>query len=212
VALFIFNGFQGQRNTVAGPISVEVYLMCFIKSIFRTSLLATAVALVSGCAGTGTGANIKGVPSVDPASTIQINGSYDIPVNKARVYFQNGAQIAVGDIKDRWNTYCSLLVQDLQSADQPQQTIMPGRFEIVEVMETDDWTNTRQVFVASLIWVSQRPARIIYKVDMRLHSAEQPNVRSLICEKTANTRGKNHPTSSEIQTALGSLIEINMPQ
>ena len=183
--------------------------MCFVKSILRTSLLAAAVALVSGCASTA--ANTGAVPSVDPASTIQINGSYDIPVNKARVYFQNGAHIAVGDIRDRWTTYCSVLVQDLQSADQPQQTITPGRFEIVKVMQTDDWTNTRQFFVASLIWVSSHPARIVYKVEMRLHSAEQPNVRSLICEKTANHRGNNHPTGSEIQTALGSLIEINMP-
>jgi hypothetical protein len=183
--------------------------MCFIKSIFRTSLLAAAVALVSGCAGTA--AKTGAVPAVDPASTIQINGSYDIPVDEARVYFQNGAQIAVGDLQDRRTTYCSVLVQNVQSADQPQQTVLPGLFEIVKIMQTDDWTNARQFFVASLIWVSEHPARITYKVEMRLRSAEQPNVRSLICEKTSKGRGNNHPTGSEIDTALGSLIEIIMP-
>ena len=179
--------------------------MCFIKSILRISLLATVVALVSSCAGTAP------APMVDPASTIQVHGSYDIPVNKARVYFQNGAAIAQKNL-DRWAPYCSLMVQDLQSSDQPQQTILPGRFEIVEVMQTDDWRNIRKVYVASLIWVSTHPSRITYKVEMRLHSAEQPNVRSLICEKTSKGRGRQHyPTGSEIDTALGSLIEINMP-
>ena len=186
--------------------------MCIIKSIFRTSLLATAVALVSGCAGTGggTSANTSSGPAVDPASIIQIHGSYNIPVNKARVYFQNGAEIAQSEI-DRWTTYCSMLVQNVQYSDQPQQTVLPGRFEITKVIHSDDARHISRVYVASLIWVRNPQTNITYKVEMRLRSVEQPDVRSLICEKRVDRYGRYHPSGSEIHTALGSLIEIDMP-
>ncbi len=179
-----------------------------VKSIVHVIMVATAAALSSGCASTYS-RNSTG-PSVDPASTIKINGSFDIPVNKARVYFQNGARVDWRDI-DRWTTYCSVLVQNVQYSDQPQQTVLPGRFSIVEVRQSNDLLKHSRIYVASLGWVYDPPSNVTYKVEMRLQSVEQPNVRSLICEKRVDNYGRYHPTNSEIRTALGDLIEIETP-
>jgi hypothetical protein len=178
-----------------------------VKSIAHVILVATAAALSSGCAGTYSKSSAN--PPVDPASTIKINGSFDIPVEKARVYLQNGAGVDQRDI-DRWTTYCSVLVQNVQYSDQPQQTVLPGRFSIVYVRLSNDF-NQLGNFYARHQSVYDTPSNVTYKVEMRLQSVEQPDIRSLICEKRVDAYGRYHPTNSEILTALGDLIEIETP-
>ena len=179
-----------------------------VKSIVHVIMLTTAAALSSGCASTYS-TNSSGL-SVDPASTIKINGSFDIPVNKARVYFQNGARVDWRDI-DRWTTYCSVLVQNVQYSDLPQQTVLSGRFSIVDVRQSDDFLNLGFIHSAPFQGVYATPSNVTYKVEMRLQSVEQPDVRSLICEKRVDAYGRFYPTNSEIHTALGDLIEIETP-
>ncbi len=178
------------------------------KLIVRMSLIATVAVLVSACASTGSNYSIG--PSVDPASTIQINASFDIPVNKARVFLQNGLQIAEGEI-DRWITYCSVLVQNVQYGNQPQQTILPGRFSIVKIRQSNDFEYATRIYVASRRLTYDPPSFLIHQVDMRLQSVEQPNVRSLICAKRVDHHGHHFPTLAEIRGALGNLIEIETP-
>ena len=178
-----------------------------VKLIVHVIMVATAAALSSGCASTYS-KNSTGL-SVDPASTIEINGSFDIPVEKARVYFQNGARVAYREI-DRWTTYCSVQMQKVQYSDQPQLIVLPGLFSIVDVRQRDDFHNLGFINSAGFQGISS-PSNVTYKVEMRLQSVEQPDVRSLICEKRVDAYGRYFPTNSEIRTALGDLIEIETP-
>jgi hypothetical protein len=181
--------------------------MSKVKSIVRIIIASAVAALFSACASTSSN-NSAGLP-VDPTSTVKINGSFDIPVEKARVYFQNGAHIDWRDI-DRWTTYCSVQMQKVQYSDQPQLTVLPGLFSIVDVRERDDFLNLGFIRGAGYQGIVA-PSNVTYKVEMRLQSVEQPDVRSLICEKRVDAYGRFFPTNSEIHTALGDLIEIEPP-
>jgi len=181
--------------------------------IVRTIVAVTLIIVISGC-----GASFKNNtdrPSVSPAAFVQVNQQLEIPNRKARVYIQDGAVITYRK-KDEWGTYCSLLMQQKHASGEPKLSVLPGQFKITKVIESEDGTGTGRTYVASLGWIidveDNRSVHVIFGIEMRLSSAEQPGVRALICEKRTNNRGRyNYPTLEEIRIALGNMIEIKSP-
>jgi len=163
----------------------------------RKSLVAGLI-LSSGCA------SLSSPSPLDQVSVVQINTQLEIPSGKARVYIQNGVQPTKKDI-DKWSTFCSVLMQKLHSKGDPPVTVSSGRFDIIKLRKTsefyaDYYLNQTQMFDEN-----------IYKIDMRLKSNAQPDVRSLICAKHFAGIGSNYPTLGEIRTALGDFIKIETP-
>ena len=165
--------------------------------ILRTSLIAGLV-LSSGCA------SLSSQSPIDQVSVVQINTQLEIPSGKARVYIQNGVQ-PTKKIIDKWSTFCSVLMQKLSSKGDPPVTVLPGRFDIIKLRKTSAF------FADSYLNQTQRFDEYIYKVDMRLKSDAQPEVRSLICAKHFAGIGSEYPTLEEIRTALGDFIKIETP-
>ncbi len=184
--------------------------------IVRTIVAVTGIIVISGCGASLENNTVR--PPVSPAAIVQVNQQLEIPDGKARVYIQGGAIIAYRK-KDEWSTYCSLLMQQKHASGEPKLSILPGQFKITKVIESEDGQGTGRTYVASLGWFidvnAQGAYHVIYAVEMRLSSADQPGVRALICEKRADTMGiysiHNYPTLAEIKTALGDTIEIKMP-
>ena len=167
------------------------------------------VIFISACA-SGTYSKTSKRPAVKPGSYVQIHHEYEIPNEFARVYFRNGKQTVKGDI-DRFTPYCYLLMLDIRQAGQFQQTILPGRFYVTKVIESNDLQGGRRTYVASLsIWgFDDGPSNVNYQLEMRLSSSEQPGVRALICVKNADDyMDRRYPNLSEIKIALGDLVSI----
>ena len=160
----------------------------------RTSLVAGLI-LSSGCA------SLSSQSPVDQVSVVQINTQLQIPSRKARVYIQNGMQPTKKDI-DKWNTFCSVLMQKLHSTGEPLLTVSPGRFDVIKVRKTSEFYADRYLNQ------TQRLDEHIYKIDMRLKSDAQSDVRSLICAKHFAGIGSEYPTLEEIRTALGDSVKI----
>jgi len=182
--------------------------------IIRTIVAVTGLIVISGC-----GASFKNNmvrPSVSPVAIVQVNQQLEIPNRKARVYIQDGA-VTTWRKKDEWSTYCSVLMRQKRASGEPKQSVSPGQFEIIKVIEYDDYLGSRRTYVASLGWIidakmERRPVHVVFGLEMRLSSAEQPGVRALICEKRSNNVGLyNYPTLEEIRIALGNTIEIKTP-
>ena len=183
--------------------------------IIRTFVAVTGIIVISGC-----GASFKSNvvrPSVSPAAIVQVNQQLEIRNRRARVYIQDGAVIPLGKRIDRWSTYCNVRMQKKHASGEPKLSVLPGQFKITKVIEREDNTGTQRTYVASLGWFidvdqNNRYLNVIYSIEMHLSSAEQPGVRSLICEKRSDNRGfYNHPTLEEIRIALGNMIEIKTP-
>jgi hypothetical protein len=107
-------------------------------------------------------------------------------------------------------------MQNRHVTGEPRIIISPGQFKITKVIETNGYIGTHRTYVASLEWIfdvakddNRRPNKAFFSVEMRLNSAQQPGVRSLICEKRTDNYGLyNYPTIAEIRIALGTMIEI----
>lgn len=169
-----------------------------VNRVIQTILLAAGILVVSGCAVT---------PSINPVSTVQVNQPLEIPNRKARVYIQNGVVTAKRDL-DPWSIYCSVLMQDLHTAGEPKLIVSPGQFAVIKVREYDEHQYFPGNFVASLLEWHNIPPIVIFTVEMRLKSAEQPGVRALICAKQVESYGRHYPTLAEMRISLGNMIEI----
>jgi len=171
--------------------------------IMRTILAVTGIVLVSGC-----GVSFKNdpvQPRVTPALVVQVNQNLDIPNRQARVYIQDGIKAALRDV-DKWSTYCSLRMKDRHKEGEPNLTILPGQFEIIKVREFDDYVRT----------ISSFPLYVIFEVEMRLQSPQQPDVWAMYCAREVEVfsrifRSIYYPKLADISVALGNIVEIKEP-
>ena len=173
--------------------------------IMRTILAVTGIVIiVSAC-----GVSLKSdpvQPRVTPALVVQINQKLDIPNRRARVYIQDGIKAALRDV-DKWSTYCSLRMKVRHNEGEPNLTILPGQFEIIKVREFDDYVRTFSSF----------PLYVIFEVEMRLQSPQQPDVWAMYCARQEVTlfslvfRSSYYPKLADISVALGNTVEIREP-
>ena len=177
--------------------------MSMIKIILRTGLIAGLIFTV-GCA-TQSPYNTAQA-SVDPGSLVQINRPLEIPNGKARLYFQNGVEITRRNI-EKMTTYCSIRMRDRHKAGEPKKIISPEQIEIIKLRRSNDYSGGGR---------GKSPTNVIFELEMRLKSTEQPGVMALYCAKKVmvmtmvNTR-QYYPNNTEINTALGNSIEIKAP-
>ena len=178
-------------------------VMSTIKIILRKGLVAGLIFTV----GYATQSSYNTAQaSVDPGSLVQINRPLEIPNGKARLYFQNGVEITKRNI-EKMTTYCSIRMRDRHKAGEPKIIISPEQIEIIKLRRSNDYVHRRN---------DNSPTNVIFELEMRLKSTEQPGVMALYCAKQVlvmkmvNTR-QYYPNNTEIITALGNSIEIKAP-
>ncbi len=184
-----------------------------ISLIIRSLVTLAGIVIVSGC-----GASFKSEPvqpGVTTALVIQINQTLDIPNRKARVYIQDGVKPALRDV-DRLSTYCSVRMKDRHKEGEPKLTISPGQFEIFKVRESNDSDFFPGTFVMSREISSDFPLDVIFEVEMRLKSAQQPDVWAMYCARQMTVfspffRPSYYPKLADISVALGNIVEIREP-
>ena len=187
--------------------------MLTFDSIVRGLVAVTGIVIVSAC-----GASLKSdpvQPRVTPALVVQVNQNLEIPNRKARVYIQDGVKDALRDI-DKWNTYCSVRMKDRHTEGNPKLTIYPGQFEIIKVREYNDSLYFPGTFVVPRGISSDFPLDVIFEVEMRLNSTQQPDVWAMYCARQVTVyspifRSSYYPKLADISVALGNTVEIREP-
>ena len=174
-----------------------------MPKIFSVLLL---IALLTGCASSGPPYE----PPVKNRDRIQINNTYESLANGTTINFQGGQRVQHGNL-DKWTTWCGLYVYNKHYKADYVTSIQAGEFEIVAVRvryESSDFPYHAGRYRRLGSHYRGLPAYYLYHVGMRLTSPDQPDVQALDCYKKWATRGRYYPTFSEIQQALGSIIEI----
>ena len=184
--------------------------MQIINIMIRTIMAVAGIIIFSGC-----GASLKSdpvQPRVTPALVVQVNENLEIPNRKARVYIQDGVKAALRDV-DKWSTYCSLRMKDRHTEGEPKLAISPGQFEIIKVREFNDSLYFPGTFVVSRGISSDFPLDVIFEVEMRLKSTQQPDVWAMYCARQVTVfspifRSSFYPKLADIGIALGNTVEI----
>jgi len=181
--------------------------MVIVKLTTRASFIIILAALITACSSYDYSKKI----AVLPLSIVQVNTPLEIPAGEARIYIQNGEAIARRSGLDRFSTYCSFLMQDLHVPGEPVLIILPGRFDVREVRQSNDRFNDTINLLASTMWTANGlPSNTFFTLEMRLRSADQPDVRSLFCVKESSLRGRHYPNIEEIRIALGDAVTIDL--
>jgi hypothetical protein len=167
-----------------------------IKYIFITALIAGLMFSAGGVA----------QASTDPGSLVKINRPLEIPDGKARLYFQNGIEITQRNI-EKMTTYCSIRMRNRHKKGEPKIIISPEQIEIIKLRRFNDYTGGGR---------ENEPTKVIFELEMRLNSTEQPGIMALYCAKQVQVMkmvntNQYYPNNTEIITALGNSIEIKAP-
>lgn len=185
-----------------------------INLIFRRLTPLAGAGLLVGCSALIP--DNAGQPSIDPTMVVQVNQSLEIPNGKARVYIQNNRVIIKPEL-DKFSPYCSVLMQQLHKRGEPLLSASVGQYEIIKLRRYNDDMSFPGTFFMSSIRAHDFPKMVIFEVEMRLKSLQQPGVRALICAKQVMVMGPlfttdHYPTITEIRNTLGNIIEIVTPQ
>jgi hypothetical protein len=177
--------------------------MSTIKMILRTGLIIGFIFTI-GCATQSSYNTVQA--SVDPGSLIQINRPLEIPNGKARLYFQNGVETTKRNI-EKMTTYCSIRMRDRHKTGEPKLIISPEQIEIIKLRRSNDHSGGL---------IKGEFINVIFELEMRLNSTEQPGVMALYCAKQVMVMKmvnikQYYPNNTEIITALGDTIEIKTP-
>ncbi len=192
---------------------MRISVMQITSIIIRGVVTVTGIVLVSGCGVSFKSGPVQ--PRVTPALVVQVNQKLDIPNRQARVYIQDGVKAALRDV-DKWSTYCSLRMKDRHNEGEPKITISPGQFEIFRVHESNDSQYFPGTFVVSRGISSDFPLDVIFEVEMRLKSAQQPDVWAMYCARQMTVfspffSSSYYPKLSDIRVALGNTVELREP-
>jgi hypothetical protein len=171
----------------------------------RVAVIIVMAFFLGACAGFES-RYAKQLPA-QPGTDIYINITADIPLNKARIYSQNGQIIAKSDI-DRNDVFCSVLMNSLQKQNGPKLSISPGKFLVTQVKLSNDENHLSRTF-ALRKWVYDPPSNVNYETELRLQSAAQPEVRSLICVRKIDGYGNHYPRLTDFESTLGTLVQFN---
>lgn len=176
-------------------------------------LLAWVALILSGCAlfevKPDTASPFYAVPQ---GAVVEIHQPITIPAGNTRVWLQRG-RVGVG--QDWWYPACNLEVNTLDR--ERDQTIAPGRFEVVRVQPTQ-YTQLQTPPAAVMpvgfradyngggvtwMWLGQY---------LWLSSAEQPDVRRLTCLGVYSVPFTARPPSiDQIREALGTVATLHLP-
>ena len=193
---------------------MKISVMQSISMVIRGVVTVTGIVLVSGC-----GISFKNVPvqpRVTPALVVQVNQKLEIPDRKARIYIQDGdVKAAMRDV-DKWSTYCSVRMEDPHRDGEPKLSVLPGQFEIVKVRESNDAPYFLGTFGVARGQSSDFTLDVIFEVEMRLKSAQQPDVWAMYCARQVTVLSPFFPPSfypklADISVALGNTVEIREP-
>ena len=184
-----------------------------ISMVIRGVVTVTGIVLVSGC-----GISFKNdpvQPRVTTALVVQVNQNLEIPNRKARVYIQDGIKAALREV-DKWSTYCSLRMKDPHNNGAPKLRVLPGQFEIIRVRESNDSPYFSGTFVVARGHSSDFTLDVIFEVEMRLKSTQQPDVWAMYCARQVTVlspffRSSYYPKLADISVALGNTVEIREP-
>ncbi len=194
----------------------------------RPSLLILSV-LVSGLLASGCASKVPAYqPPIGSGYGLHLNRAYDALPNYTRLYFQQGARVDEKNL-DRWTTYCRLHVFNRDRGADHSISIAPGVFDIAGVKlryQSSEYPYYGIQAGDTLVGfglIGHRaspdygwrrddpPSYYLYRVEMRLSSATQPEVQSLTCSRKWSTRGTYYPSLDDIREALGEIIEIVPP-
>lgn len=177
------------------------------SELAKTSILLISATLLVAC--TGTSPKHPNQPALPVGSKIQLNITADLPVGENSIYIQNQTLVSSAQI-DKYQVFCSVLMNEYQQANEPQQKVEPGEFKVSRVRLYNDYVHQPVIYANndSPFWA---PSFFIhFRTEIYLESASQPQVVALICTRQSVEYKKigYYPQRPQFEAQLGDFVEL----
>lgn len=147
-------------------------------------------------------------------TTVVIKKVIEVPPGRTRAFFQYGNAITYGE-RNRFYPNCEFEILTLADT---VRTIQPGEFRVKRVtIKRDQVADNGPRLLAGIgigvgLGDSDGPSDIMHVVEMRLQSAEQPDVYRLVCRGGEDNPADARPPSiNEMRAALGEYATLELP-
>ena len=142
---------------------------------------------------------------VPPAgSRLILNQTLTIPPENVGVFIQGGRAVGNREV-DQYLPHCRLELRDRREA---AQTVNPDEFRVERVRrDVQVVSNTR---TGPLVQVGHGPSFFIYRTLLDLSSAQQPQVRTLVCQHWGHPALDDHLSIRNMRQALGEVMSLEL--
>ena len=171
-----------------------------------TFVLAFSITLVA-C--TGKGPQHPNQPALPVGSNIQLNITADLPLDENSVYIQNQTLVSRAQI-DKYQVFCSVLMDRYQQVDEPQLKVEPGEFKVSRVRLYNDYVHQPVIYANNDDPFWETSFGMHFRTEIYLESASQPQVVALICTRRTVEYKKigYYPQRPQFEAQLGDLVEL----
>lgn len=143
---------------------------------------------------------------VPPAgSRLVLKQTLTIPAENIGVFIQGGRAVGNREV-DQYLPHCRLEVRDRQET---AQTVNPDDFLVQRVRR--DVQVVSNMETTRLVRVSHGPSFFIYRTLLDLQSAQQPQVRTLVCQHWGHPALDDHLSIRDMRRALGEVMTLELP-
>jgi hypothetical protein len=183
---------------------------------------AAASSLFAGCAPISMSDVSSSYYQLPANTTVIVRQTITIPPGTAHVTLQDGRIVTIDHLR-RYEPFCEFEVNDVVES---EQQVRPGRFAAARIIRqqllgakrqpvllaTNTATETANDATTGMMLLAALDDTLrLNEVRLRLHSAEQANVRELRCAGGwAFLSTVAYPTLAEMNRVLGALISIEI--
>lgn len=145
--------------------------------------------------------------SVPVGSVLELNQDFPIRAHTARTFMQAGRIVEENEL-NIYYPHCSLLTNTLQDYD---RVIKPTRFEIYRVVDDEEHAQRYLQYAARLFgFDSDGPTIIGQSSYYYLRSADEPDVRSLICIQWGSPESVQYLSINQVRAVLGGIFTLHI--
>lgn len=178
-----------------------------INTISRLALGVCLVTFLTACATSASRYPDQPVVAVD--SKIRLNISAEIPPEQDRIYVQD-QRLLSREAVDIDRVYCSVVMHGYRQSSRPGLQLKPDELTVTRVRLYNDYVFNPVNYVNNDQNFYQPSFGVDYRTEVYLKSADQPEIKSLICTKHQilyQTRGP-YPERLQFEATLGELVDL----
>lgn len=145
--------------------------------------------------------------SVPEGSVLELNQDFPVKAHSARTYMQAGKIVQEGEL-NIYYPHCSLLTNTVHDYD---RIIKPTRFEIYRVVDDEEHAQRYLQYAARLFgFDTDGPTIIGQSSYYYLRSADEPDVRSLICLQWGSPESVKYLSINQVRAVLGRIFTLHI--
>jgi len=178
-----------------------------LSGFAKAAVVLAFVTFLAACAGRSF--QHPNQPVTPIGSTIHLNITADVPLDDNSVYIQNQMIVSAAQI-DKYQVYCSVVMDKYQQSAEPQLKIVPGEFTVLRVRLYNDYVHNPTIYANTDDRFYYPSTGIDFRTEIHLKSSNQPEIHALTCTNHSAhyKQAGYYPERPQFEAQLGDFAKL----